>query len=106
MVEKEAPKEFEQWIEEKWGSDKLPIGGVVPFHSAYGYKTGDWSAFKAIIDKAKCISCMNCFYYCPDAAIQMDEELKAYVDTQFCKGCGICAKHCPADAIELKRLTR
>ena len=36
MVEKEAPKEFEQWIEEKWGSDKLPIGGVVPFHSAYG----------------------------------------------------------------------
>ena len=106
MVEKEAPKEFKKWVSEKWGTKNLPLGGTVPFHSAYEYKTGDWSAFKAIIDKSKCISCMNCFYYCPDAAIEMDDEMKAMVDVNYCKGCGICAKHCPADAIELKRLTR
>ena len=49
---------------------------------------------------------MNCYYYCPDSAIIMDDEMKADCDLEFCKGCGICAKHCPADAIELRRITR
>ncbi|MEE9411000.1 MAG: 4Fe-4S binding protein [Candidatus Heimdallarchaeota archaeon] len=106
MESKKVPKEFNKWIKEKWGTSDLPIGGVVPYHTAYAYKTGDWSAFKAIIDKSKCISCMNCYYFCPDAAILMDDELKADCDLEFCKGCGICAKHCPADAIEMRRLTR
>lgn len=106
MDVKEAPDEFERWVKEKWGSSLLPIGGTVPYHTSYAYKTGDWSAFKATIDKAKCISCMNCFYYCPDAAIIMDDELKAECDTTFCKGCGICEKNCPADAIEMRRVTR
>ncbi len=106
MTSKEAPKEFKKWVEEKWGTEDLPIGGVVPYHTAYEYKTGDWSANKAVIFKDKCISCMNCFYYCPDAAIFMDDDMKADCDIQYCKGCGICAKHCPADAIEMRRLTR
>ena len=106
MMVKEAPDEFNRWIKEKWGSSKLPEGGTVPYHSSYGYKTGDWSAFKASVDKEKCISCMNCFYYCPDSAIIMDDNMKAECDTDFCKGCGICAKNCPADAIELRRVTR
>ncbi|MHA1199446.1 MAG: 4Fe-4S binding protein [Candidatus Heimdallarchaeaceae archaeon] len=89
---KEAPDEFERWVKEKWGSSKLPEGGVVPYPSAYGYKT--------------CISCMNCFYYCPDSAIIMDAEMKSTCDNDFCKGCGICAKNCPADAIDIKRVTR
>ncbi|MCE7739078.1 MAG: 4Fe-4S binding protein [Candidatus Heimdallarchaeota archaeon] len=103
---KEAPDEFSRWTKEKWGSSQLPMGGTVPYHTAYGYKTGDWSAFKAIIDKEKCISCMNCYYYCPDSAIIMDDDLKAECDMAFCKGCGICSKHCPADAIEMRRVTR
>ena len=106
MEEKKVPKDLNRWVKDKWGTSKLPIGGTVPYHTAYGYKTGDWSAFKAIIDKNKCISCMNCYYYCPDSAIIMDDEMKADCDLEFCKGCGICAKHCPADAIELRRITR
>ncbi|MHA1223759.1 MAG: 4Fe-4S binding protein [Candidatus Heimdallarchaeaceae archaeon] len=106
MAKKIIPRDFDNWVKEKWGASKLPRGGVVPFHSSYAYKTGDWSAFKAVIDKDKCISCMNCFYYCPDAAISMDENLKAECDRLYCKGCGICAKHCPAKAITMKRLTR
>jgi pyruvate ferredoxin oxidoreductase delta subunit len=106
MTMKEYPEEFDRWIKEKWGTSKLPIGGVVPYHTAHAYKTGDWSAFKAVIDKDKCISCMNCYYYCPDAAIAMDENLKAECNNKYCKGCGICAKNCPSDAIEMKRVTR
>ncbi len=106
MEKKEAPDEFKRWVSEKWGSSKLPLGGTVPYHTAYAYKTGDWSAFKAYIDKDKCISCMNCYYYCPDSAIIMDDNLKAECDLEFCKGCAICAKNCPADAIEMLRVTR
>lgn len=104
MNSKDVPEEFKKWTEEKWGASKLPIGGTVPYQSSYGYKTGDWSAFKAKVDKEACISCMNCFYYCPDSAIIMDDDMKAEADIDFCKGCGICAKHCPVDAIEMVKL--
>ncbi|MHA1865531.1 MAG: 4Fe-4S binding protein [Candidatus Heimdallarchaeaceae archaeon] len=104
MEKKNPPKEFEEWINEKWGTEKLPVGGVVPYQSSYGYKTGDWSAYKAYINKEKCIGCLNCFFYCPDSAITMDENNKAEADFDFCKGCGVCAQHCPVDAIEMKSL--
>ena len=101
MSSKQVPDEFRTWIRENWGADKLPKGGVVPFHSSYGYRTGNWATVKPFISKDKCISCFNCFYYCPDSAIEMDENNKAQADFNYCKGCGICAKHCPADAIEM-----
>ncbi len=104
MEEKTVPDEFKKWINEKWGSEKLPIGGVVPYHSSFAYKTGDWSAFKPFVDFDKCISCLNCFYFCPDSAIEMNEDFKPVFDFDFCKGCGICAANCPKDAIEMKKV--
>jgi len=102
MEKKEVPREFQEWIKEKWGSSKLPIGGVVPYHTSFAYKTGDWASEQPVIDKEKCISCMNCFYFCPDSAIEMDENFKPDVDYDFCKGCGLCAANCPSKAIEMK----
>lgn len=102
MEKKEVPEEFKQWIKEKWGSSKLPIGGVVPYHTSYAYPTGDWASLKPEIDQDTCTGCLTCFYYCPDSAIEMNENNKAEVDHDFCKGCGLCAKHCPVNAIEMK----
>ena len=99
-------EEMKKWIKEKWGPDKLPMGGTVPFPgSSKFYKTGDWSAFKAVIDHDKCTKCTKCFFLCPDSAITMDKEGFPHVDFDYCKGCGICAEECPADCIEMQDLS-
>lgn len=107
MKEKIIPEDIKIWTKEKWGTNKLPSGGTVPFHSSFGYKTGDWSAFKPIIHPEKCTGCLDCFFYCPDSAIEMidvDTKKKAVADFDYCKGCGICAAHCKHDAITMKEM--
>lgn len=80
---------------------KLPIGGLLlEPGSALKYKTGDWRSARPVIDKEKCISCLLCWIYCPDAAIYREEE-KVVVNYDYCKGCGICAEECPVKAIEM-----
>jgi NADPH-dependent glutamate synthase beta subunit-like oxidoreductase len=47
-----------------------------------------------------CNLCENCFIFCPDTAISVDEEIPSLVVNQrLCKACGICIKECPRDAI-------
>lgn len=110
MKEKIIPEEIKTWTQEKWGSQKLPIGGVVPYHSSYAFKTGDWSALKPIISEENCTGCNDCFFFCPDSAIEMvtreDNEKKklAVVDFDYCKGCSVCAEGCKHDAIEMKEM--
>jgi len=48
-----------------------------------------------------CISCDNCFYYCPDMAIRRVPGGYA-VDGDYCKGCGLCAQECPTASIEMR----
>ncbi len=50
MKKKEIPIDIQNWHINKWGTEKLPIGGAVPFHSSYGYKTGNWSARKPFVE--------------------------------------------------------
>jgi len=85
--------------ESKPGWKKIPIGGLL-FEpgSAIGYKTGDWRAFKPIVDQGKCINCLLCWIYCPDAAIVRKEKF-IDINYDYCKGCGICANECPVKAI-------
>ena len=68
IKKKNIPDELKEWTnpENKWGTDKLPIGGTVPFHTAWGFQTGDWSAFKPFINQETCTGCLDCFFYCPD----------------------------------------
>jgi len=51
-----------------------------------------------------CLYCDNCFYFCPDMAVQRDESLAAgyRVLDHYCKGCGLCAAECPRGVIVLK----
>jgi len=44
-----------------------------------------------------------CWLYCPDAAIELDEDGFPHVNYDYCKGCGICANECPRKAIEMVR---
>ena len=62
-------------------------------------KPGRWRALTPVIDYDKCISCMICWKFCPEACILIDE--KPEIDLDYCKGCGICAEECPKKAIEM-----
>jgi len=102
-----SDKEMQDWIENKWGYEKLPTGGSVPYPgSSKFFKTGDWSAFKAVVDREKCTKCTTCFFLCPDSVITMDKDEIPVMDFDYCKGCGICAEECPSDAIEMKDMSK
>jgi len=87
--------------EKKLGWKSLPMGAVVQEPgSSLKYKTGDWRAFRPVVDKEKCINCLFCWIYCPDAAIVRKEKW-VEINYDYCKGCGICAKECPKEAIRM-----
>ena len=87
--------------EEKPGWKSLPIAAVVPEPgSSLKYKTGDWRAFRPIVNKEKCVNCLICWIYCPDSSI-MRREKWVEINYDYCKGCGICARECPTKAITM-----
>lgn len=84
------------------GGIKIPVIPLSsPARGAVGL-TGRWRTFRPVIDLEKCIKCMRCWIYCPDAAIHIVNEYPE-IDYDYCKGCGICAHECPADAIHMER---
>jgi len=87
--------------EKKPGWKELPPGAVVTEPgSSRKYKTGDWRAFKPVVEGDKCVNCLLCWVYCPDAAIVRSEK-GVEINYDYCKGCGICAKECPKQAIKM-----
>ncbi len=64
-----------------------------------------WRVFTPEIDMDKCIGCKSCWIFCPETAINWDEETKKpSIRYPACKGCGVCANECPVDAIEMVRV--
>ncbi|MEA3346379.1 MAG: 4Fe-4S binding protein [Chloroflexota bacterium] len=84
------------------GWKDIPIGGmIVEAGNAVLYKTGDWCSLRPTLNREKCTDCLICWVYCPDSAIQVEDEKFMDFDYDHCKGCGICADVCPFDAIEM-----
>jgi len=76
--------------------DIPPAGLILDAGNAVRYETGDWRTFRPIWDEEKCIHCLTCWVYCPDAAIIVKDGKMVGIDYDHCKGCGICANHCPS----------
>ena len=83
----------------------VPIGGnILEPGTGAEYKTGSWRSARPIWDAEKCTQCSQCWLYCPDMSIKLDEDGKMTgIDYDYCKGCGICASVCPpkASAIQM-----
>jgi pyruvate ferredoxin oxidoreductase delta subunit len=66
-------------------------------------KTGNWRVFKPILDKKKCVKCLRCWIYCPEATVVRNKDDTIDIDYVYCKGCGICANVCNVKAIIMER---
>ena len=66
-------------------------------------QTGLWRTVCPVIDKKRCKGCWwICSTFCPEGAIQVDEERRPQIDYDHCKGCLVCLAQCPAHAIEAR----
>lgn len=80
---------------------RMPLGITMPGGTAVEYRTGDWRLrTKPVIDHEKCIMCLFCWVFCPDASIVRGDK-SVEVDYDHCKGCGICSVECPVKAINM-----
>jgi pyruvate ferredoxin oxidoreductase delta subunit len=84
------------------GWKEIPIGGVIVHAgNSFEYETGDWRSERPVVDKEKCIDCLQCWIFCPDGTVLVEDEKMAGFDLKHCKGCEICAYVCPVKAIEM-----
>ncbi len=87
--------------------DKTPAAfDEIPDVTAYeaGYlvtKNAGWRNMRPVVDKDKCVGCLQCYLYCPDGVIYKSDG-KIDIDYDFCKGCGICKKICKLGAIVME----
>ena len=80
----------------------LPIGGlIIDAGNAIEYNTGNWRAFRPIVNLEKCTHCMLCWLYRPDISVNVDDRKMAGFDLEHCKGCGVCADVCPPKCISM-----
>lgn len=66
-------------------------------------KTGNWRVFRPVLDKSKCVKCLQCWMFCPEATIIRNKDDTISIDYEYCKGCGICANVCKVKAITMER---
>ncbi|HEU6446422.1 MAG TPA: 4Fe-4S binding protein [Gaiellaceae bacterium] len=86
--------ELKRWQE-------LPPGGITG-PDAPRPRTGGWrTGLEPRVDLDKCVNCLLCWLYCPDAAVLVEDVTFTGFDYDFCKGCELCAEMCPTEAIEM-----
>ena len=84
------------------GWKDIEVGSIVTERgSAAQYQTGGWRSQKPTFDNSKCNKCGLCYIFCPDCAIEQQENGFYMPNLFYCKGCGICAKECPRDVITM-----
>lgn len=84
------------------GWKEIAAGGLVTEPgSSVAYETGSWRSSRPIRDEKKCNHCLTCWVFCPESAIQIEDERFVGIDLDHCKGCGICAHECPQKAITM-----
>jgi len=66
-------------------------------------RTGNWRIYRPVFDKDKCVKCLRCWIFCPEAAIKRNKDDTISIDYEYCKGCGVCANECKVKALVMKR---
>lgn len=89
------------WIDLPLDDAQIAAPAIHSAASSEHVKTGLWRTQKPVIDYRYCNHCWwICSTFCPEGAINVDNERKPCIDYDHCKGCMICLAQCPAHAIE------
>jgi 2-oxoacid:acceptor oxidoreductase delta subunit (pyruvate/2-ketoisovalerate family) len=77
-------------------------GGTVVKSEAVRLRTGGWrTEGRPAADFDKCVNCLLCWLYCPDAAVRLEGSTFVGFDYEVCKGCQICVEMCPTGALAM-----
>ena len=90
--------------------DPIVVKGSSPDNRKQNFEEihGTISEKQALYESQRCMSCGfcpecdNCLIFCPDAAVQFNDNPgnKYLIDMKHCKGCGLCVAECPRYCIE------
>ena len=88
------------WIELPFEDARISAPTIHAAATSVQVKTGLWRTQRPVIDYEHCNRCWwVCSTFCPDGAINVDEEGQPHIDYDHCKGCMICVAQCPPHAI-------
>jgi 2-oxoacid:acceptor oxidoreductase delta subunit (pyruvate/2-ketoisovalerate family) len=83
--------------------EELRPGGVVLHEEAQPESRASWrTGLRPEVDLSRCVNCLLCWLYCPDAAVTTRGATFVGFDYESCKGCEICAAICPTQAITMQ----
>lgn len=90
-----------EWIDVPFEQARISAPVIHASDNSGAVKTGSWRLMCPVIDYNRCSECWwVCSTFCPDSAIQVNENNQPVIDYDHCKGCMICVAQCPPHAIE------
>jgi len=88
------------WIDLPFEDARISAPAIHTAATSVEVKTGLWRTLRPVIDYDLCKHCWwVCSTFCPDGAIDVDEEGRPHIDYDHCKGCMVCVAQCPPHAI-------
>ena len=88
------------WIDLQFEDARTSAPSIHAAATSVQVKTGLWRTLRPVIDYQLCNKCWwICSTFCPDGAIDVDENNTPQIDYDHCKGCMVCVAQCPPHAI-------
>lgn len=89
-----------EWIDLPLEQARISAPAIHAAATSVAVRTGLWRTLRPVIDYEHCNRCWwVCSTFCPDGAIDVDDEGFPHIDYDHCKGCMICVAQCPPHAI-------
>ncbi len=98
-------KEYEHpdWVDLSFDEARVSAPAIHAAATSVEVRTGLWRTMRPVINYDHCNRCSwICGSFCPDGAINVNEEGYPQIDYKHCKGCMVCVVQCPPHAISAK----
>jgi len=88
------------WVDLPFEDARISAPSIHAAANSVEVNTGLWRTLRPVIDYQLCNKCWwICSTFCPDGAIDVDQNNSPQIDYDHCKGCMVCVAQCPPHAI-------